>query len=82
MVRAVCFNRKAFSAKVLKHICMQVGCQFQGFLTDAAVVNCVESFPDGSIFLSYVGRVDKKTINCHSDIKRFITINTLYGVEK
>lgn len=79
MVRAVCFNRKAFDSKVLNQICAQIGCNFLGYLTDSSAVNCLESFPDGSVFLSYVGQINKQIINCHSDIDKFITINTHYG---
>ena len=79
MIRAVCFNRKAFNWDMLQHICSQIGCRFQGYLTDAAVINCIESFPDGSIYLSHVSSVNKRMVNCHSDIDKFITINTRYG---
>ena len=50
-----------------------------GFLTDPAMVNCVESFPDGHIYLSYIGgSVSKHIYNCHNDMNRFIQVN-MYG---
>lgn len=79
MVRAVCFNRKALNLNVLNRICAQLGCEFQGYLTDASMVNCIESFPDGTVYLSYVHHVNNRMVNCQADVQKFITVNNVYG---
>lgn len=80
MIRAVCFNKKSFAAHVIKRICAETKGVMGGCLTDPALVNCIESFPDGNIYLSYVGsNMPKNVYNCKDDINRFIQANKNFG---
>ena len=80
MIRAVCFNKKSFAAHVIKRICAETKGVMGGCLTDPALVNCIESFPDGTIYLSYVGNnMPKNVYNCKDDINRFIQANKNFG---
>ena len=80
MIRAVCFNKKSFSPHVLKRICEETKGIMGGCLIDPALVNCIESFPDGNIYLSYVSsNIPKNVYNCKDDINRFIQANKNFG---
>ena len=40
------------------------------------MANCIESFPDGSIYLSFIsGRIPAHVYDCKGDIDRFIQVN-------
>ena len=82
MIRAVCFNRKSFDPKNIERICLQTGCQYRGVLTDTAMTNCIESFPDGSIYLSYIRQVGKHICNCRNDLSKFIQLNRSFGKKR
>ena len=80
MIRAVCFDRNSFSAECLERICTETMGRVGGFLTDPSLVNCIESFPDGTLWLSRTGcRVPRHVYNCYSDIHRFIAANAVFG---
>jgi hypothetical protein len=41
------------------------------------MVNCIESFPDGSIYYSFAPKqLPAHVFNCQGDINRFIQANT------
>lgn len=80
MIRAVCFDRNAFRAECLERISTETMGRFVGFLADPSLVNCVESFPDGTLWLSHTGgSIPCHVYNCHSDIHRFIQANAVFG---
>lgn len=83
MIHAVCFNRKAFERDTFSKILSQTGGMDAGNLTNT-VWNCIESFPDGNIYKSFVTEQemkDKGIINCQDDIEKFIYVNQ-YGTNK
>lgn len=81
MIRAVCFNRKFFTLEALRKICAETMGKWGGYLTDPSMVNCIESFPDGSIYFSFTEKIVNKNIyNCQDDINKFIQANIQYGL--
>lgn len=77
MIRAMCFNKLAFSLKEIERICRETGGTFGGCLGEAERVNCIESFPNGDIYLTHAAN-HKNVVNCHNDIEKFIYVNR-YG---
>ena len=82
MIRAVCFNRKSFATDKLKDICEKIKGKFGGCLTEPSMVNCIESYPDGSIYLSWTGQVPHNVYDCRNDINKFIQANSQFGHDK
>ncbi len=81
MIRAVCFDKNSFKADTIKRICAETMGRLGGFLTDPSMVNCIESFPDGTIYFSYTGQMVPKTVyNCHDDVNLFIQANSGFGL--
>ena len=76
MIRAVCFNRHSFRSDTLRRICTETCGRLAGCLTDPSMANCIESFPDDSIYLSFIsGRIPAHVYDCKGDIDRFIQVN-------
>lgn len=81
MIRAVCFDKNSMKADTIERICTETMGRLGGFLTDPSMVNCIESFPDGRIYFSYIGkRVPKTVYNCHNDVNLFIQANSGFGL--
>lgn len=82
MVRAVCFNKKAFTDEGFIGLLNQLKAEDGGTLTFTRPVNCVESFPNGTLCRSYaesdmLGTLST-AINCGEDIELFVYVNS-YG---
>lgn len=83
MIRSVCFSRHIFRQEMLKRICRETKGQMAGFLTDPSMVNCIESFPDGSIYYSFAPKqMPSHVFNCQGDINRFIQANTRMNIHR
>lgn len=81
MIRAVCFDKNSMKADTIERICTETMGRLGGFLTDPSMVNCIESFPDGRIYFSYIGkRIPKTVYNCHNDVNLFIQANSGFGL--
>lgn len=80
MIHAVCFERKALTDAVLGRICRETGACGGGRLVDEALVNCIESMPDGTVWLSFMRDVPSGVVNCGCDVERFIQVNRHYGL--
>ena len=83
MIHAICFNRKAFERETFSKILAQTKGKDAGSLT-STVWNCIESFPDGNIYKSFVTEQEmneKDIVNCQDDIEKFIYVNQ-YGINK
>lgn len=83
MIHAICFNRKAFERETFSKILAQTKGKDAGSLT-STVWNCIESFPDGNIYKSFVTEQEmneKEIVNCQDDIEKFIYVNQ-YGINK
>lgn len=82
MVNAVCFNLNVFNTEVMDRIIRETGGRFCGRLGDESQVNCIQSFADGTIFYAFCWKqeIDRtKTMDCGTDIERFIHVNSAYG---
>lgn len=81
MIKAVCFNPDVFKIDVLRKIEQETGGTWLGYLGESFQVNCIESFPDGSLFFSYCWPEEAARSNmmdCQHDIQKFIYVNS-YG---
>lgn len=81
MVHAVLFNPKAFDSVNLIKILEQTGGNYEGIMVKK-LWNCMESFPDGRIYKSFVRKDEldgKNVIDCGDDLERFIYVNK-YGL--
>ena len=80
MIRAICLDKKSFETDTIERICSETKGKMGGFLTDPSMVNYLESFPDGYIYLSYIGEVVPKNVfNCRNDVNLFIQANSVFG---
>lgn len=76
MIRAVCFSADVFRKEVLERILDATGATWGGWMAEDIQPNCLESFPDGSMYYSCcTDGVPDKVVNCHSDVGRFIYVN-------
>jgi len=82
MVRAVCFNKKAFTDEGFLDLLNRLEAEDGGTLAFTRPVNCVESFPNGTLCRSHTERdwpgLYSAVINCDDNIEKFIYVNS-YG---
>ena len=86
MIRAVCFNRDVFRRDILDKIVRRTKGMMTGNLITEGPVNCIESFPDGSLCYSFTTPGElagRQVTDCGCDIERFMDVNSYaYGEEK
>lgn len=82
MIKAVLFDRKAFTHDAIERICRETGGHYGGALIDPAMANCLESFPNGEIHFSVSSGKNKEVINCKGDMEKFIHVNSKYGPQR
>lgn len=76
MIHAVLFNPSAFDKEGLEEIIRRTGGHYEGAIT-TSVYNCLESFPDGSLYKSFTSpdADSDGLVNCHNDTELFIRVN-------
>lgn len=82
MVRAIIFGQKAISEEGFARMLRETGAEDGGTICFTLPVNCVESFPNGTLCRSHVDRKGRvfpnAAIDCGEDMERFLYVNS-YG---
>lgn len=84
MIRAICFNKMALAEEGFKELLIRLKARDGGTITFTA--NCVESFPDGTLYRSYYEHNQTMEMlhvtNCGDDLEKFVYVNTCGNKEK